>query len=138
MEDTIVSFETAKKLKEIGFNIPTDGSYYWDYEWKHSKKGAVKTVNSVDKYSYATPTQSLVQKYLREVHNIEVKVWAEHYSTGTNWNVQALKFDLSSEWPDFIVSGSMSLGDNGEYNTYEEALERGLIEGLNSIAAKIR
>jgi len=76
-----------------------------------------------------------IQKFLRDVHKIEVRVWAEYYLTGINWNVQALKFNLSKEYQHlgFIENGTRIYGDNGEYDTYEQALEKGLELGLNLI-----
>jgi len=68
----------------------------------------------------AVCTQSLLQKYLREVHNINVLV--------------------EVGWKDgkFIYGYSLWVGfkDNfyeEKYNTYEEALQEGLIRGLNLI-----
>ncbi len=78
-----VSFETAKMLKEAGFDVPTRGL------WRTNRTGETKFVeydrkqttddlslNSSDgfQYEYLAPTQSLAARWLREVHNIDVVI----------------------------------------------------------------
>jgi hypothetical protein len=78
MEEQLITFETAKSLKEKGFDIPVFRWYYSidglngkensstmgkSYLFNHSNRG---------KLYYSTPTQSLLQRWLREVHNIHV------------------------------------------------------------------
>jgi hypothetical protein len=72
-----VSFETAKLLKEKGFNEKSR-YYYRD----HDK--ALVSVSLMCGYSvirnkdliddYAVPTQQMAMKWLREVHNIDISI----------------------------------------------------------------
>lgn len=84
---------------------------------------------------YKRATQSLLQRWLREIHQIDVVISPERYSNGVNYCVQAQKFDLNEGCitQNFIVEGSYWFNDNHEYPTYEEALEKGLQEGLKLI-----
>lgn len=76
-------------------------------------------------------TMILIQKWLRDVHNKHVQITAEYYSDGINWNVQVLWLD-ENDHHDY-TGGTMMYGDNGEFSTYEAALEFGLGKALNLI-----
>ena len=62
MEDRIITYKTAKLAKECGYKNPRLASGYGD-NGEHGKMGYIKA-----------PTQSLLQKWLRETHNIHVNV----------------------------------------------------------------
>lgn len=121
MEETVITPETAELAKNCGFDIETDKGYY-----KHGdEKDFVKLllwVNIEDEkpeFGYA-PTQSILQKWLREVHRIDVLVDVEYYLKGRRYicNIFSFKEDL-------ILDG---------FNTYEESLELGLQEALKLIS----
>jgi len=122
MNEQLIEFETAKLAKEKGFNIPCDGRWWIEpaSSWKFSKQGAVKCNNSSDD-SIARPTQSLLQKWLREVHNIDVYV-------------QPVRFTgyIEIGYYTYSVMGEIPV-KNYRYNSWEEALEVGLLEGLRLI-----
>lgn len=67
-----VSFETAKLLKEKGFDAPCKNYYsLYTEDVKHNlqkKYGAKKNWNSFA-LAISRPSQSLVMKWLREVHH---------------------------------------------------------------------
>ena len=75
IQEQYVSFETAKLLKEKGFNwqCPAYYSEYFD-NWKTLrfwKCGKPKTYDTVRNSGYLlVPTQSMAVRWLREVHNI--------------------------------------------------------------------
>jgi hypothetical protein len=116
MKEQLISFETAIFARKKGFNIKTEAFYGRDFP------------------CYA-PTQTLLQKWLREIHQIETKIWAEHYPNGTNWCCQALQWDLTLDFKttNLIKNGTYGFGDNHEFKTYEEALEFILYEALKMI-----
>lgn len=123
MKDQLISFETAILAKEKGFNIiqryGTESSLY-DKDGKHvyySNYGFMYSGLS-DGYISA-PTQTLLQKWLREEHNVIVLV-----------DVFLGKFICKVN--NIIVTNNRT-GDILKYDTYEKALEIGLIEGLNRI-----
>ena len=68
------SFETAKLLKEKGFNVYVR-SYYEKNEYK--TKEELSTNNALWNYNissfrYSAPTLQMAMKWLRDVHNITV------------------------------------------------------------------
>ena len=113
MTDQLISFETAKLAKEKGFNITGCTSRYWNNT----------LVTGANIQGVAAPTQSLLQKWLREVHNIHMFV-----SITTN-DIFLCR----------ILNPLFKNGSEGRFiickmcNTYEEALEQGLIEALKLI-----
>lgn len=79
-----------------------------------------------DVVGYKGPrTQSEVQEWLRNKHNCFAVITPEAYTDGINWQSQVLFYDNSSYdcWGD---NSSGMYGDNGEFPTYEDALEFGL------------
>ena len=81
MEDELVSLETAMLLKEKGFNEPC--SYYYENNelyklgYYHGEgTGFVRNNSPIDgrflceEMQCTAPTQSLAQKWLREIHRI--------------------------------------------------------------------
>ena len=67
-----VSFETAKLLKEKGFNEYCYSCYVIDeiqhYDYKSRNSELIEGVISA-------PTQQMAMRYLREVHNIDIFPW---------------------------------------------------------------
>ena len=79
IEESYVSFDTAKLLKEVGFNVPCRGVYITDrighYEFhKYDNKQTVDDLcqDTEDgfQYEYLAPTQDLAARWLREEHHI--------------------------------------------------------------------
>lgn len=128
MQEQIVTFETAKLAKEKGFEIFTGKAYIkkpnQDIFFTPSYTGITTGI------CYNAPTQLLLQKWLRDEHNTHINIYPHVYPSGLNWLVQAIKWDISMPENGFIKDGSYEFGDNGEYKTYEEALEKGLFEAL--------
>jgi len=135
MVDELVKYETSVLAKEKGIIINSRGRFVYNIHIKKYLSYPFYGEGEINKMDIYQPAQSLLQKWLREKHSIEIKIWAEYYLTGINWNVQALKFNLSKKYQHlgFIEDGTMIYGDNGEYDSYEKALEKGLELGLNLI-----
>jgi len=121
MTDQLISFETAKLAEEKGFNIPCP--LYFRENGSTTTETAMKTsLEGID--YYAQPTQSLLQKWLREVHDIHVYV--NYYSFAVREsNGYYYHFGKSVR--------NVQLMYYGKYNTYEEALEIGLQGALKLI-----
>lgn len=147
MEDTIISLETAKLAKEKGFKSNTQANY-WILAKDHSenyknklpidwnKVFLAKNSQELENFTYidekhehnvyhvlSIPTQSLLQKWLREIHNIHILVDFDYSKKCFNYHIWWLK--TSTYWDDqwwYINS-----------KTYEEGLEIGLQEGLKLI-----
>lgn len=76
-------------------------------------------------------TMFLIQKWLRDVHKKDVSIIPEYYKDGINWNWQVLWSDPLNDYD--YKGGTGMYGDNGEYSTYEEALETGLQYTLKNL-----
>jgi hypothetical protein len=135
MKEQLISFETAKLAKEKGLlplfdskttqlkSLPIYCEYWYNLNGKecfiqypgdegHSDYITVNTVNNI----FLAPTQSLLQRWLREVHNTEVYV--------TPWIYKEKNvYDFFINWE----------GESRAYSTYELALETGLYEALKLI-----
>lgn len=122
MEEELITFETAKLAKEKGFDVPVK-SYFYDGDTgtnilREEKHSYYKNYNGVD-LCYSIPTQSLLQKWLREKHKICMEM-EEYY----NLNDTKLGWYAKYRKPKFnCLRGK----------TYEEALEKGLQEALKLI-----
>lgn len=119
MTDDYVSFETARLLKEAGFDEPCI-EYYTLEEGKIHGWADVEPYNQNEyRDYYSRPTLSLAAKWLRKENNIYVEVIRKF----TCW-----KFSLINLNPVCIIKLTA-----GSFNTYEEALEEGLKEALERI-----
>ena len=75
MKEAYVSFETAKLLKEKGFDVCTKSFYKKiDQLLHHNTCALAYWGNST---TLPAPTQQMAMKWLREVHNIDVCVCRE-------------------------------------------------------------
>ena len=117
MTEQIITFETAKLAKEKGY---INGTII---RWCDNVEGMVPVLETRAKslytpffennkevcHEYEAPTQSMLQKWLREVHNIHIEI----------------SFTNDRKYIGFV---------HDEYfTTYEEALEAALIHALNAI-----
>lgn len=150
MEEELISFETAKLAKEKGFSNGTNGCLvHYKTENKHHEDGTSGPFgwkkdeitfdrsyivngredlgdlsnNSYD--CYERPTQSLLQKWLRKKYDINIVV----ISNSKNQYFVDYKFSdqrVDNDYDLILLSGLV-------YNSYEEALEKGLQEALKLI-----
>lgn len=116
MKDTLVTFEIAILAKEKGFKELCSLSYLKE------KLVLFGSNNQFENY-ISVPTQSLLQKWLREEHDIDIiiKPW-----TGTNKGEKMYAADI-------LIFGTSTYIKLMRQNKYEEALERGLYEALKLI-----
>lgn len=86
-----VSFETAKLLKEKGFDEPCLMCYNSDK--KIDNYGLYRSYKNSDVFSLTAPTLQMAMKWLREVHNIHITMAIEnngnyigylYHTTGAN------------------------------------------------------
>lgn len=148
MEEKRVSFEVAKLAKEKGF---TKGSGYmgWIDKFYHIRTGTIlpfgRTGNTKKENLVYIPTQALLQKWLREVHDIHVT--CDPVNNGENFGYHSKYCYYGGDlprWPDGIMERGLKLFftigtkhgllfKNTIFNKYEEALEVGLLKALNLI-----
>ncbi len=122
MEDTRITFGTAKLAKEKGFPQEPNKLKIPYYNYKGEFKGDVKDwlrkylrkEDTSDVESVSAPTQSLLAKWLREEHNI-------HLLAHKNINIDGY------DWCFITTDGITNINS---YKTYEEAYEIGLYQAL--------
>jgi len=153
-KDQTISLETAKLAKEKKFPVGVNG-YYVEYLKTHIDPeypeggGPFGTTAGEVTYDsgyfinndkmcdytnenynmYAAPTQSLLAKYLRDFHDIQVYAYSHtihdpHPPMGT------------AKYRDYVVYvNEKAINDarDEEYQTYEAALEAGLKYALNTL-----
>ena len=139
MEDTLVSFEVAKILKEKGFKDIIgiiNGKHYYNYKGELDGdqtdylKARVRKEDLTPFENYPAPTLSVAQKWLREVHNIyvlldETQTFA--VTTGIGFYYKIIKVDTETKEHLKLIYSEYF------YKTYEEALEEGIKNGLKLI-----
>ena len=129
IEESYVSFDTAKLLKEAGFDVPcfnqyTDRGTVWHCDCPENF--------NISQCATSCPTQALAARWLREAHGIHVVITEEAYTNGINYLWQVLIYNpLSVDCWDNKSTGMY--GDNGEYKTYEEAMEAGISFTLKNL-----
>ena len=107
-----VSFETAKLLKEKGF----DGICRTAYETITNEHEVEQcSLSSWGKLNQAKrPTLQMAMKWLREVYNIDIMVWVENYN--------GVKRYTSDCWKD-VVQVDSQIHRSKRFPSYEEACE---------------
>ena len=142
MEEQLISFETAKLAKEKGFGgkgLTTLNGYF--------RNGILCNIpcnNQSDfchEDEFSAPTQSVLQKWLRDKHNIEVGVFRYTYEGGVYkgkcymWAVDQYDDKYDGEMPEssehWLLNERQANGY--DFKTWEEALEQGLLEALKLI-----
>lgn len=132
IEEQFVSFDTARMLKEAGFDVPCRGVYVTDragyyefreYDNKQTKDDLCWNTEDGFQYEYLAPTQALAEKWLREVYNIAI--YSLYDDDMEQWFYVVDAF-TKNPVIDVFQSGS-------EYDSYEEALESGLQEAIKLI-----
>lgn len=120
IEEQFVSFETAKMLKEAGFDVPctsqyTDNGFGWD-------NLSQVNYNSCESL-FSRPTQALAARWLRDVYN--VAIYSLYDDDMEQWFYVV---DAFTKNPVINVFQSGS-----EYDDYESAFEDGLREAIKLI-----
>ena len=121
IEESYVSFDTAKMLKEAGFDEVCNLFYV-------SGKGDTCLMyernSRLDKGQYSCPTQALAARWLRETHGFHVfaKRAYDYILSRHTWGfwIQREKYDTAL---------SLEIG----FDSYETALEAGLQEAIKLI-----
>jgi hypothetical protein len=117
MKDQLISYEIAVLAKEKGFDI--------DCGFQYNENG--DCVSTIDDIPFNAPTQSLLQRWLREVHGVIVFLLPVIRPGSINeWGYEISKYEYNH-----TQSNRFELYEiNG---TYEEALESALQEALKTI-----
>lgn len=157
MENTLINFETAKLAKELGFDrkswsehmqtyfshgvwyaylYPFSDEFYYSETYKKTKDigFALHEASPIPLYEpfYICPTQSLLQKWLREYHQRHISITYKEVEGKKIEGINSVYFDIEVYW---LQGGDAwkeykfeSFSDN-----YEECLEKGLQEVLKKL-----
>ena len=128
MQEQLITYETAKLAKKKGF--PQD-EYFYKYT---VEKVAKFTIKDLAEGEIDAPTQSLLQKWLRDEHDIFVSIntvseerW---YSAEDVEHIPVHKYRVIKNIDNFKYD---VIDWSEPFETYEEAFEKGLQEGLKLI-----
>lgn len=140
MKEELTTFEISKLAKEKGFDWETrehfdfgdyndSGKYIWNeicvlqaQNWNTNRY----LTNEERDWIISRPTQSLLQRWLRMVHNIFIEVQLD-CTTEPKFAIEIWFYK------DFADYKKIEQKEWYLYRTYEEALEKGLTEALNII-----
>ena len=138
MNDTLIGFGTAVLAKKKGFNEPCQGFTdsvnrdsllfvddicWYVYKGYEPFKEDWMSFIDINEGFYLCPSQSLLQKWLRDKHQIHISI----YPIKNYWNMDIRCCDLQKQVHITLIDCE------NPYSTYEEALEKGLYEALKLI-----
>ncbi|WP_368330071.1 hypothetical protein [Phocaeicola vulgatus] len=128
MTEELVTLETAKLLKEKGFNWKCEHTISCDniirrYDIPQSMSCCTEIDN--EPVEFLCPVLYVAQKWLRETKNLHICIIKEVHGYG---------YDICKTDDDSFVDGSGLYGNDCLlWDAYEEALEAGLQEALKLI-----
>jgi len=123
LEEQLISFETAKLAKEKGFNMHCRNIYGIEGESWYMYENEDFPYNSLNDSLFA-PTQSLLQKWIRDKFDIHLQIVI------CFWSIRKYQYIVHSET--CHKKSSQYLG-NAIFGSYEEVLEFGLKKCLKLI-----
>ena len=121
MNDTIIKYNTSILAKEKEFDEPV----IYRYDSNHELIGVKMGMHGNPNYfldNYSAPTQSLLQKWLREKYDVHMLMKPFFDSIGKDTFV----CDVIRRVDGRVIKSTRC-------DTYEEAFEKGLVNGLNLI-----
>lgn len=142
MKEQLISLETACLAHETGYKIPC-----WSYLDTYNDESSVmdyigdtfeeKLDHAKEFVKYWRPTQSVLQKWLRELHNIDVDVSRDteiHYKDEIRWIVHVSNWNYIKIIKTSIAHLNSPADWYGiDFKSYEEAFERGLYNALKLV-----
>lgn len=134
MENELISFSTAKLAKEKGFDVETVNQWWYALQ-EDGDVDLQDNDNYTRKEAFFAPTQSLLQRWLREVHTINVE--SNRLPNVDKYRCIFIPMDLPKPNTcktinEAYVSRKQYLSKKS-HKTYEQALEEGLQEALKLI-----
>jgi hypothetical protein len=130
MQEELVSFETSKLAKEKGFDWETYDAFIENQTYRCPLTEQFNS-KGFPKKAISRPTQSLLQKWLREVHGINI--FMTFKPNIKKWDF--IPYFMNMNAKEYIEYNSeyTKIHNERRFDTYEEALELGLQEALKLI-----
>ena len=134
MKEQLITFETAKLAKEKGFDIKVETFYMGDSEdnflhnaGKKDNWNNYKCIFSESGLSddYSAPTQSFLQRWLREVHDTNITILL----AGHDYH----EYVIHAKNRNYIKKVKNPITPENIKNNWEDTLEKGLQEALKLI-----
>lgn len=118
VKEEYVSFETAKLLKEKGFDVPQIylKNYFKGNAYRDDDSGEL----FVAEKDISVPTQALAMRWLREVHKLFIEIIYGVYNND-GWHIFDI-YPINDEVLNFKQEDVEEVF-NEEYPSYEEACE---------------
>lgn len=134
IEESYVSFDTARMLKEAGFEANLKTRYVEEEkdEWAFWESGAKRSDYNYFDDTIACPTQALAARWLREVHDTFVKMERVGSFDGKEFRFY-WSYSLIS-----VSTACLKSISGGRYDSYEEALEAGIVQVLERIISETK
>ena len=144
MTEDYVSFETAKLLKEKGFDEPCQFLYFSKYKQDGDFVGNfdAKKNSEINELSYSAPTLQMAPKWVQETFNIVIIPNYEYECDDTPWcykifklgengkpervAVRGVSYDKDNNPTEYIVGYRDYERSYKDYTTKEEAIEEGI------------
>ena len=125
IEESYVSFDTARMLKEAGFEANLKTRYVEEEkdEWAFWESGTKRSDYNYFDDTISCPTQALAARWLREVYN--VAIYSLYDDDMEQWFYVVDAFTKNP-----VINGFQS---SSEYDDYESAFEDGLREAIKLI-----
>ena len=137
MKDALVTFDTAILAKNAGFDVPTAPVYYLrDTEkLEGTELGVIPQNHNFYKPRVSVPTQNLLQKWLRENHDIHLVISRKY-----EWHLESSPIFEGWNVHIDVPIGHKELSNTVNkyyfyaiFDTYEDAIEAGLLQALRYI-----
>lgn len=117
IKEDYISFETAKLLKEKGFDERVT-SYFTDEGLEGYMFGIGRKSNSeLEDCFYSRPTLQMVMRWLREVHSIDISIDIRFWTDDEGVDVKSWRY---------TVYRADEIEDFGQSDTYEDACEEAI------------
>lgn len=129
MIEELVTLETAKLLKEKGFDWKCERTISCDKiirRWNRPQDISCCTEIDGELVEFLCPTLYVAQKWLRETKDLHIEI----YRSAVGYGYAIVKADNGTWQED---DDSRGPNDGGLWDTYEEALEAGIRESLKLI-----
>ena len=133
LKEDIVSFETAKLAHKASFIFKGRTNDWLNTSLPYHEDGTRNLRFDYNGEYYPAPTQSLLQCWLREKHNLLVEINFRTFgvSNGNGYFYMVERKNKDKSMNNYIGKDVWS-----GFETYEEALERGLQDALRIIITK--
>ena len=112
-QEQYVGFDTAKLLKEKGFDVFVKSSY--DVTGGFHQEGYFLIGNN----DISAPTQALVMRWLREVYNLYIQIMLDSWALGSHSGYYVVIQRVDNDF-EMMLSDAL---DDVFYKTHEEACE---------------